>query len=130
MHDQQAQLLYVTNTIFTQMGGQRFMRMTGAHSYLRARDEQGDCYLQFKLPGNMCKDGINLVRITLTPLDVYRVSFSRVIHDHEKGLHAVPVCEHDFIYADALEDILGEVTGLATCLGPVIVDSSAIAGGY
>ena len=130
MNEEQAHLLYVTNTIFSQMGGYRFMRMTGAHSYVRARDERGDCYLQFKLPRNMSKDGINLVRITLTPLDVYKLTFSRVSHDHEKGLHAVPVCEHDLIYADALEDILGEVTGLATRLGPVIVDNRAVAGGY
>ncbi|MDL2216366.1 hypothetical protein LJB81_01370 [Desulfovibrio sp. OttesenSCG-928-M14] len=129
MHDQQAHLLYVTNTIFTQMGGQRFMRMTGAHSYIRARDEQGDCYLQFKLPGDMCKDGINLVRITLTPLDVYRLTFSKVSHDHNQGLHAETVCEHDFIYADGLEDTLGEVTGLATRLGPVFVNGSAVTGG-
>lgn len=129
MNEEQSYLLYVTNTIFTQMGGHRFMKMTGAHSYIRARDEQNNCYLQFKLPGSMCKDGINLVRITLTPLDVYRLTFSRVSHDHEKGLHAVPVCEHDFIYADVLEDTLGEITGLATRLGPVFVGNSAVAGG-
>ena len=121
MNEEQAHLLYVTNTIFTQMGGQRFMKMTGAYSYVRARDEHGDCYLQFKLPRNMIKDGINLVRITLTPLDVYKLTFSRVSHDHKEGLHTIPVCEHDFIYADALEDTLGEVTGLATRLGPIII---------
>lgn len=129
MYEEQAHLLYVTNTIFSQMGGHRFMRMTGAHSYTRARDEHGDCYLQFKLPRNMSKDGINLVRITLTPLDVYKLTFSRVSHDHEKGLHAILVCELDFIYADVLENTLSEVTGLATRLGPVIVDNSVVIGG-
>lgn len=54
MNDEQLDLLYVTNTIFTQMGGFRFMKMTGAHSYLRARDEQGDFYLQFKLRFYLC----------------------------------------------------------------------------
>lgn len=128
MNHENAELLYVTNTIFAQMGGQRFISMTGAHSFVRGCADTGEFFLQFKLPGKMCKDGINLVRITLTPLDVYKVTFNRVSHDYKEGLHAEPVCEHDFIYADGLEDIISEVTGLTTRLGLIVFDKAAVVG--
>ena len=129
MEQEKAELLYVTNTIFEQLGGQRFILMTGAHSFVRGRIDTGECFLRFKLPGAMCKEGINLVNITLTVLDVYKVTFSRVSHDYEEGLHAESVCEHDFVYADGLEEIISEVTGLATRVGFIVYDGTAAVGG-
>lgn len=50
----------VAQTILSQLGGKRFIAMTGADKLGAGPD-----YLQFKLPMNITKGGINKIKITL-----------------------------------------------------------------
>lgn len=102
--------MQVANTVLSQLGGNRFIQMTGAKDLLAI-----DGGLQFKLPNNLCKDRINFVRIILDPSDTYTVEFGRITRvDHMptyKALHS-----HDGIYCDNLTELFTQVTGLYTRL--------------
>ena len=94
----------VAHTILSQLGGMKFVRMTGAKNII-----DGGKYLSFKLP--KAKDGINFVRITLRASDTYDVEFGRsqtLKYDVKKKLTN--------IYADQLQDIFTKYTGLYTKL--------------
>jgi hypothetical protein len=62
----------VACVILHQLGGQRFVAMTGA-KFLLAHESA----LSFHLPSNFAKNGINRVRIDLAPTDLYDVTFQR-----------------------------------------------------
>lgn len=99
----------VAQEILRQLGGSRFIAMTGAtHTYGEADR------LTFALPGKpgFVKDGINHVEIILEPSDTYRVLFRRVSRREAKV-----VSEHNDIYAESLRQLFERVTGLATSLG-------------
>jgi len=101
--------LSVAKTILAQLGGNRFTVMTGAKNYL------GDANsLSFKLPtqANYTKDGINYVKITLSPSDTYTVEFGRVY-----GSKYRVISKYDGIYCDMLRDLFTDKTGLETSLG-------------
>ena len=100
--------LTVANTILAQLGGNRFRAMTGAKNFVGSDDS-----LTFRLPGNpgFVKQGINCVRITLTPADLYRVEFLRV-----RGAKFGMKETREDVYADKLASVFREVTGLATNL--------------
>jgi hypothetical protein len=103
--------LTVAKTILAQLGGGRFVAMTGAKNL--AGDSNG---LSFRLPGagGFCKNGINAVRITLTPSDLYDVEYMRI-----RGTKVTVVERVEGIYFDSLTDSFERVTGLATSLGRV-----------
>jgi hypothetical protein len=63
----------IARTIMEQLGGRRFITMTGARDFM----DFGNT-LQFRLPSRFAKDGINQVRITLTPADLYDMEFGKV----------------------------------------------------
>ncbi len=96
-------------TILEQLGGRRFVFMTGAKALTLAPES-----LRFRLPGGggFCKGGINAVTITLTHRDDYDLAFSRVT---KRG--ATVVATREGIYADQLQDVFTSVTGLVTSLG-------------
>lgn len=99
----------VATTILEQLGGRRFISMTGARHFVGTKNT-----LSFRLPGN-AKDGINCVRIELTPLDTYRVKFERI--QSRKGIPTAFLrSEHDDIYADNLVSLFERITGLYTHL--------------
>ena len=95
----------VANTIFHQLGGARFAAMTGAQFIMR------DDGLNIKLPARAAKNGCNVVRITLTPADVYSVSFEKITVRQFKTLAA-----HDGIYCDMLQPLFEQETGLRCTL--------------
>jgi hypothetical protein len=100
--------LEVPTTILAQLGGNRFLVMTGARNLLGSENS-----LTFQLPGNLTKAKINKCVITLTPLDLYTVEFYRV--DARKGeFHKVS--EATEVYADNLQEVFTEHTGLYTHL--------------
>lgn len=78
--------------------------MTGA-KHIMAEDK-GIGALRFRLPNN-AKDGINFVRITLTPSDTYHVEYGRVW-----GSKYTPIYSDDGIYCDTLADSFEARTGL------------------
>ena len=100
--------LQVANTILSQLGGKRFQAMTGASRFTGSENA-----LSFFLPStpHYAKDGINHVRITLTPMDTYTVTFGRVW-----GRSYKLVDEIEEVYCDTLQAVFTAHTGLATHL--------------
>lgn len=96
--------LEVANTILEQLGGRRFAAMVGAKNFVGSADA-----LSFRLPSNFAKDGINAVRVTLTPADLYNVEFSRV-----RGTKITSVAKDEGVYCDELQAIFLAATGLHT----------------
>jgi hypothetical protein len=61
----------IAQTIFAQLGGRRFIAMTGARNLVG-----GENYLMFSLPTGFAKNRINNVRITLDWTDTNGASLS------------------------------------------------------
>jgi hypothetical protein len=64
----------------------------------------------FRLPstGHFVKDGINYIKIRLTVMDTYEVTFGRV-----RGLKFRVRKVEDMVYADGLRELISDTTGLA-----------------
>lgn len=95
----------VATTILQQLGGRRFIVMTGAKHIGGTADA-----LSFKLPKRQ-GNPVNYVRITLTPADTYDVEFSRV-----HGLQYTIIHKTEGIYNDQLQELFTRYTGLQTSL--------------
>lgn len=102
------------NTIYNQLGGRRFLVMTGSKPLIAK--ENG---IVFKLTRN--KSGANELKITLNDLDLYDVEFSS--HHYptldKKTWEWRPekkkiIKEFKDIYCDQLEELFVEITGLYT----------------
>ncbi|MCK9434324.1 MAG: hypothetical protein M0R32_05760 [Candidatus Cloacimonetes bacterium] len=98
----------VAQIIYDQLGGGRFSAMTGAKSFIAS-----DNSLSFSLPGSggFTKNGINRVSVVLNSMDLYDITFTRV-----RGAKVTPVEEKTNIYAEDLQMVFKEVTGLNTSL--------------
>jgi hypothetical protein len=94
----------VAKEILNQLGGNRFIAMTGAKNLI-----DGGKYLALKLP--RAKDSINYVKITLTSMDLYDIEFGRIRANQYKVVKKV-----DGVYNDQLQSIFTKVTGLYTRL--------------
>ena len=99
--------LDVANTILQQLGGSKFLAMTGAKNLGHTTKS-----LQFRLPANFASGGINYVKITLNGRDLYDVGFGKL-----RGLKYTIVKIDKNIYADMLRDLFTQRTGLDTSLG-------------
>lgn len=98
----------IAQTILEQLGGRRFIIMTGANTFT-TYSKNGCNGVAFRLGRNASK--ANLVNIVLTPEDLYRITFSRL-----RKFEITPLKEFDGIYCDQLEEIFTETTGLYTRL--------------
>ena len=96
----------VANEILRQLGGNRFIAMTGARMFVGSEDS-----LSFSIPGNITKNHFNKVRIVLKPTDTYTVSFFKI-----RGVHIDMISERTMVYADNLRDVFTNFTGLDTHL--------------
>tara|TARA_R110000803_G_scaffold20201_16_gene52287 strand:- start:1877 stop:2188 length:312 start_codon:yes stop_codon:yes gene_type:complete len=95
----------VANTILAQLGGNRFLAMTGSKNLVAI--ENG---LTLKL-GRGASNGITHLTVVLRADDTYDVRFQRV--------HGVKVTEKggtEGAYADMLRDVFTSATGFATSL--------------
>jgi hypothetical protein len=104
--------LTVANTILEQLGGRRFIVMTGASRFVGS-----ETTLTFKLPARSTKDGSDVVRITLTPADVYTLEtfhFNPRATSFDKTLE--PRTSRDGVYNDVLAQVFESVTGLRVSL--------------
>jgi len=101
--------MQVAETILAQLGGRRFIVMTGAKNFLG--DERS---LSFRLPGagGRTTDGINYVKVQLNAEDTYDLTFLRL-----RGVNVKHVAERKSIYNDQLQEVFTRVTGLNTSLG-------------
>lgn len=98
--------MQVAKTILEQLGGNRFIAMTGAKMLVA-----GDDFLQFKI-GAGAINKANTVRITLEPSDLYRVQFYRV---RGVDVREIGECLRG-VYADQLQGAFTASTGLDTYL--------------
>jgi hypothetical protein len=95
----------VADTILQQLGGQRFVIMTGA-KHLAG----GESHLQFGLPANFAKDGINKVVVELNrATDTYNVRGYKI-----RGVKVLEVTSVMCVYADQLQATFSRITGLDT----------------
>ena len=101
--------LVVAQTILEQLGGRRFLAMTGAKNLLG--DENS---LQFQLPRDpgFVKDGITNVRIELVASDTYALTFFKV-----RGIKIIEIAKDTDVYADMLRRVFTERTALECTLG-------------
>jgi hypothetical protein len=90
----------VARSILDQLGGERFVAMTGARDFVGGADS-----LTFKIGVNPKR--VSQVRVTLTPADLYSVTFFRI--------GKAPHIESD-VYSNMLEAVFSERTGLYTQL--------------
>ena len=97
----------IARTILEQLGGRKFVTMTGAKDFLSLKSGG----LQFKLPSRFANQGINFIRIRLTPNDLYEVEFGKVFR-----LNYTIIETHNDVYFDELQSLFTRVTGLDTHL--------------
>lgn len=96
----------VAQTILQQLGGNRFIVMTGAKHFGWYPDE-----LKFQIPASWTKNKARYVSVKLTADDTYTVTFKRL-----KRVDLVTVGEFTGIYADMLQKTFTDATGLDTHL--------------
>jgi len=97
--------LQIANTILEQLGGSRFVAMTGAKNF-----GGGENYLTFKV-GRGALNGITHVTVTLEASDTYTVKFQRV-----HGLKVTDKGEVAMVYAEDLQACFTTHTGFDTRL--------------
>lgn len=106
----------VANTILEQLGGNRFIAMTGAKNFLADGNT-----LRMTLPKNRSK--ANRLYITLDAMDTYTMYFFKFTAGrlNKKTFAWTPDKQEDIekisgVYADMLQDIFTSVTGMYTHL--------------
>lgn len=104
------QKMPVAETILAQLGGKKFIMMTGARNFVGSEDS-----LSFRLPGTMTRNRINHVRITLDPSDTYSLTFSAI-----RKMKAKIVSEHSEVYSDNLCELFRDITGLETRMPRIV----------
>ena len=97
--------LQVATAILEQLGGNRFIAMTGAKSFTTS-----DKSLSFRLPKYEATK-INVVRIELNAQDTYDIEFY-----YARGSNLRLLKQLVGIYAEQLQEVFKEVTGLDTHL--------------
>lgn len=99
----------VAQTILHQLGGNKFRVMTGANGFVYGSDENPN--IQFYFKGSKVA---NHCTIHLMPSDTYKVVFLWIPYSATKPLKEVRVI--DDVYAEDLQRIFTEITGLYTSL--------------
>lgn len=101
----------VADEILRQLGGQKFIAMTGASSFAGSKNS-----LSFKLPGKagFVRNGIRGVLITLDASDTYTVEFGKVTK--RPRMEYVVIAKHTGVYCDNLREVFTAETGLDTSL--------------
>jgi len=101
---------FSAEVLFKQLGGGRFVAMTGAKHFVK--DCAAGC-LSFKIP--KAKNKINYVKISLNPRDLYDMEFGKI--ERRAGEIKYKVIETvTEVYNDTLQAIFTEKTGLYTHL--------------
>jgi hypothetical protein len=97
--------------ILEQLGGRRFLAMTGARDLYF--DDTG---LRFALPNQFALQGINRVQIALTPMDTYTLR-AHCVKSKRGGMPTVTLIDEiDGIYWEELAAVFERLTGLRTRL--------------
>jgi hypothetical protein len=96
--------LTTAKTILRQLGGNRFLAMTGTKNLTGS-----ETALSMKLARN--KSGATHLRVTLDPSDTYTMEFIRV-----HGVKCSTVRVDSGVYCDQLQDVFTSTTGMYTRL--------------
>lgn len=96
----------VANEILGQLGGNKFIAMTGAKNFYATNNGMG-----FKLPGTMTKNHINYIKITLNCMDTYDIEFFKI----RAGVIKI-IETFEGAYNDMLQDLISNKTGLRLSL--------------
>jgi len=96
--------MQVAKTILEQLGGNRFLIMTGSKNLIAKSNG-----LSMRLSRN--KSGANYLNIELTPMDTYKMTFSSI-----RNFNITTKKELNDIYFDQLQEIFTDITGLYTRL--------------
>ena len=111
----------IPTIILEQLGGKRFVKMTGVKDFIAIDDYT----LRMTLPRNQSK--ANRLEINLTPMDLYTVRFyKRTCGSFStKTFKYTPAKEKDIkvfedVYCDQLEELFRDVTGLETRMPRII----------
>ncbi|MGU4699208.1 hypothetical protein K6L09_21295 [Burkholderia cepacia] len=114
------ELKAAAETMIAQLGGKKFVAMTGAKDFLFGETEGNEPYLQFKIPTNFAKDNISIIRIVLNQMDTYDVQYLKMGKQRNDFGGFSPIAEQvamsEGIYCDMLQDDFKEKTGLDTNL--------------
>lgn len=94
----------VASTILQQLGGKRFVVMTGAKNFVG-----GENFLSFQIKGKGKKGSVNKFKVTLTGTDLYNVEAFYV-----KAPNFKVVDSAEGLYFDQLQETFTEMTGLYT----------------
>lgn len=94
----------IATTIYNQLGGNRFTRMTGSKNFVGDTNS-----LTMKLSRN--KIHAQWLKITLTVMDDYTMEFIKL---NKKDGMPVTIRLVEGVYCDQLEEIFTEATGLYT----------------
>lgn len=98
--------MQVAHTILEQLGGNRFIAMTGAKNFV------GDARsIRFSIPGRLAANKANKVVVELDANDLYTVRFYRLAK-----LRQDLVGEHELVGAESLRAVFTRATGLDTSL--------------
>lgn len=97
--------MQAANTILEQLGGFRFIAMTGAKDLVGS-----DKSLQFRIGKGAINKATN-VRITLDPSDLYTVEFFSI-----RGVNVKQISSHEFVPAENLCSTFTAQTGMDTHL--------------
>ena len=92
--------------ILKQLGGNKFIAMTGARNFTCDNNGMG-----FMLPGTMTKNHINWVSIKLNCMDTYDIEFKNLRAGKIKVIDEI-----SGIYNDILVSVFEDRTGLRTSL--------------
>ena len=97
----------IAQTILHQLGGNRFIAMTGAKNLVN----HGDA-LSFRLPANFAAKGINSVKVILdVARDLYTVEFNKI-----RGVKFTEIAKFEGVCFDDLQALFTGETGLDTRL--------------
>lgn len=96
----------VAKTILDQLGGNKFIAMTGARNFVYSAKEKS---LSFRIGKN--SKGINLVSIALMPSDLYEMKFFKV-----RGANVKKMQDVEGLLFDQLQAVFKEHTGMNTHL--------------
>ena len=94
----------VAMNILQQLGGNRFIVFTGSSNFVALKNG-----LICKLARN--SSHANYMKVELTPMDVYKVSF---LYSSVRGIKVKKV--YDDVYCDDLQNVFEQTTGLYTHL--------------
>ncbi|RVH56252.1 hypothetical protein CN213_16015 [Sinorhizobium meliloti] len=99
----------IAQTILAQLGGNRFLAMTGVKNLLSTGEG-----LQFDLPRGLARNKATKVRVTLTVHDTYSVEFFQW---NARRLEMKPLGAVADVYAEDLRRVFTSETGLDCTLG-------------